>query len=175
MFLALAAQFESFIHPLIIMLSVPLAVTGALGSILLFGLSLNIYSQIGMVMLIGLTAKNGILIVEFANQMRDEGRELREAIREASITRLRPILMTSIATAFSAIPLATSSGAGAEARRALGTVIIGGVSFSTLLSLFVIPVLYLLLARYTRPAGYIARRLSALESAHSDRDVLAAE
>ena len=174
-FLALAAQFESFIHPLIIMLSVPLAVTGALGSILLFGLSLNIYSQIGMVMLIGLTAKNGILIVEFANQMRDEGRELREAIREASITRLRPILMTSIATAFSAIPLATSSGAGAEARRALGTVIIGGVSFSTLLSLFVIPVLYLLLARYTRPAGYIARRLSALESAHSDRGVLAAE
>ena len=174
-FLALAAQFESFIHPLIIMLTVPLAVTGALGSILLLGLSLNIYSQIGMVMLIGLTAKNGILIVEFANQMRDEGRELREAIREASITRLRPILMTSIATAFSAIPLATSSGAGAEARRALGTVIIGGVSFATILSLFVIPVLYLLLARYTRPAGYIARRLTALESTHRDKNIQAAE
>ena len=111
-FLVLAAQFESFIHPLVIMLTVPLAVTGALGSILLLGLSLNIYSQIGMVMLIGLTAKNGILIVEFANQMRDEGRELREAIREASIVRLRPILMTSIATAFSAVPLATGSGRG---------------------------------------------------------------
>ena len=104
-----------------------------------------------------------------------EGRELREAIREASIVRLRPILMTSIATAFSAIPLATGSGAGAEARRALGTVIIGGVSFSTLLSLFVIPVLYLLLARYTRPTGYIARRLSALESAHRNEGVRAAE
>ncbi len=174
-FLVLAAQFESFIHPLVIMLTVPLAVTGALGSILLLGLSLNIYSQIGMVMLIGLTAKNGILIVEFANQMRDEGRDLREAIREASIVRLRPILMTSIATSFSAIPLATSSGAGAEARRALGTVIIGGVSFSTLLSLFVIPVLYLLLARYTRPTGHIARRLSALESAQRNEGVRAAE
>ena len=165
-FLVLAAQFESFIHPLIIMLTVPLAITGALGSILLLGLSLNIYSQIGMIMLIGLTAKNGILIVEFANRMRDEGRELHEAIREASITRLRPILMTSIATAFSAIPLATGSGAGAEARRALGAVIIGGVSFATLLSLFAIPVLYLLLARHTRPAGYIARRLTALEITH---------
>ena len=168
-FLVLAAQFESFIHPLIIMLTVPLAVTGALGSILLLGLSLNIYSQIGMVMLIGLTAKNGILIVEFANQMRDEGRELHEAIREASITRLRPILMTSIATAFSAIPLATGSGAGAEARRALGTVIIGGVSFATLLSLFAIPVLYLLLARHTLPSGHIARRLTALETTHHDK------
>ena len=174
-FLALAAQFESFIHPLIIMLTVPLAVTGALGSILLLGLSVNIYSQIAMVMLIGLTAKNGILIVEFANQMRDEGHELRDAIREASVTRLRPILMTSIATAISATPLAMGSGAGAEARRALGTVIIGGVSFSTVLSLFVIPVLYLLLARYTRPAGHIARRLTALESTHRDKSIQAAE
>lgn len=172
-FLVLAAQFESFVHPLIIMLTVPLAITGALGSLLLLGLSLNIYSQIGMVMLVGLTAKNGILIVEFANQMRDDGRELREAIREASIARLRPILMTSIATTFGAIPLAIGSGAGAEARRALGAVIIGGVGFSTLLCLLVIPVLYLLLARHTRPVGHIARRLTALEGAHRDGGVQA--
>ncbi len=174
-FLALAAQFESFVHPVVVMLPVPLAIAGALGSIILLGLSLNIYSQIGMVMLVGLTAKNGILIVEFANQMRDRGRELRDAVLEAAVTRLRPILMTSIATAFSAVPLAVGSGAGAEARRALGTTIIGGVGVSTLLSLFVIPVLYLLLARYTRPVGHIARRLTALESAHRDTGVQAAE
>ena len=167
-FLVLAAQFESFIHPLVIMLSVPLAITGALGAMMLSGLSINVYTQIGMIMLIGLVAKNGILIVEFANQLRDAGADVPSAVREAAIIRLRPILMTTIATAFGATPLAFSSGAGAASRQALGIVIIGGVSFATLLSLFVVPVLYALLARYTRPSGTIARRLSALEAEHRE-------
>jgi multidrug efflux pump len=165
-FLALAAQFESFVHPVIIMLSVPLALTGALLSLRFAGISLNIYSQIGIIMLIGLTAKNAILIVEFANQLRDAGRGIREAVHEAAKIRLRPILMTSIATAIGALPLAFGTGAGSEARQALGTVVIGGVGFSTILSLFVVPVLYLWMARYSRPMGYVARRLTTLEEEH---------
>ena len=167
-FLALAAQFESFIHPVIIMTTVPLAITGALGSILLTGLTLNIYSQIGIIMLIGLTAKNAILIVEFANQLRDEGAEIITAIQEAAIIRLRPILMTTISTALGAVPLAIASGAGAESREAIGIVIIGGVMFSTILSLFVVPVVYILLARFSRRSGYLATRLSELEETHAD-------
>ncbi|WP_341703720.1 efflux RND transporter permease subunit [Ferrovibrio sp.] len=163
-FLVLAAQFESWIHPTIIIFSVPLAVTGALGALLLTGTSLNVYSQIGIIMLVGLIAKNAILIVEFANQLRDEGKSVTDAVTEASITRLRPILMTTIATIFGAWPLAFASGAGAESRSALGWVIVGGMSFATLLSLFVVPVLYNLLARFTRPAGFIARRLTELET-----------
>ena len=167
-FLVLAAQFESFIHPLVIMLSVPLAITGALAAMLLTGLTNNVYTQIGMIMLIGLVAKNGILIVEFANQLRDAGQDTLSAVTDAAVIRLRPILMTTIATAFGALPLALSTGAGAESRNALGIVIISGVSFATLLSLFVVPVLYLLLARFTRPTGYIARRLDALETEHRE-------
>ena len=166
-FLVLAAQFESFIHPLVIMLSVPLAITGALGSMLYMGLSINVYTQIGVIMLIGLVAKNGILIVEFANQLRDSGQDIGEAIYEASVVRLRPILMTTIATALGALPLALSTGAGAESRNALGIVIIGGVSFATVLSLFLIPVLYGLLARFTKPTGSIARRLGEMEVEHA--------
>ena len=166
-FLALAAQFESFVHPFIIMLTVPLALTGALGAMALTGLSLNVYSQIAIIMLIGLQAKNAILIAEFANQLRDKGRGVRAAVLEAAVIRLRPILMTTIATAFGALPLALAEGAGAEARGTLGIVIIGGIGFATLLSLFVVPVLYDLLARFARPTGYIARRLSALEAAES--------
>ena len=123
------------------------------------GLSINTYTQIGIIMLIGLVAKNGILIVEFANQLRDDGKEISEAVYEASVIRLRPILMTTIATALGASPLALSTGAGAESRNALGIVIIGGVLFATVLSLFLIPVLYRLLARLTKPTGYIARSL----------------
>ena len=164
-FLALAAQFESFIHPVVIMVAVPLSVTGALGSMLAFGLSLNVYSQIGIIMLIGLTAKNAILIVEFANQLRDQGQDIRSAVLEASRIRLRPILMTTISTALGALPLALATGAGAEARATLGIVIIGGVLFSTILSLFVVPVFYLLLARFTKPTGHIERALSALDHA----------
>ena len=174
-FLALAAQFESFIHPFIIMLTVPLAITGGLGAMALTGLTLNVYSQIAIIMLIGLQAKNAILIVEFANQLRDKGRAVRAAVLEASVTRLRPILMTTIATAFGALPLALASGAGAEARSTLGTVIIGGIGFATLLSLFVIPVLYDLLARFARPTGTIAKRLSALETAEEGAGSVAAE
>jgi len=162
-YLVLAAQFESFIHPFIILLSTPLAVTGGLFSLHLLGLSLNIFSQIGLVLLIGLMAKNGILVVEFANQLRDEGRSVREAVLEASVARLRPILMTTISTILGAWPLAAATGAGAESREALGVVVIGGMTLSTLVTLYAIPALYVLLAPFTRPTGEIARRLSALE------------
>jgi multidrug efflux pump len=165
-FLVLAGQFESWIHPLVIMLAVPLAVTGGLGALFLTGISLNVYSQIGMILLVGLMTKNGILIVEFANQLRDEGRSVRDAVLEASVARLRPILMTSIATICGAIPLAFAKGAGAESREAIGWVIIGGVSFATVLTVFVIPALYLLLAPFTKPINAIAQRLSQMESDH---------
>jgi multidrug efflux pump len=162
-FLVLAAQFESWIHPLIIMLTVPLAVTGGLLALTLAGISLNVYSQIGMILLIGIMAKNGILIVEFANQLRDEGKSIADAIVESSVIRLRPILMTSIATIAGAVPLAGATGAGAESREAIGWVIIGGVALSTLLTLFVVPAFYLLLARFTKPINAIAQRLAQLE------------
>jgi multidrug efflux pump len=145
------------------MLAVPLAVTGGLGALWLTGISLNVYSQIGMILLIGLMAKNGILIVEFANQLRDRGLTIHDAVLEAAVTRLRPILMTSIATVCGAVPLAWASGAGAESREAIGWVIIGGVSFATALTSFVVPALYLLLARFTRPVSYIAQKLTQLE------------
>ncbi len=165
-FLVLGAQFESFVHPFIILLSVPLAVTGALGTLLLTGITLNIYSQIGMVMLIGLVAKNAILIVEFANQLREQGFSVREAVHKSAVARLRPILMTTIATVFGAVPIALATGAGAESRSSIGWVIIGGVTFSTVLSLFVVPVLYMLLARFTKPSSFVADRLRTLESEH---------
>lgn len=161
-YLVLAAQFESFIHPLIILVAVPLAVTGALAALFVSGLTLNIYSQIGMILLIGLMAKNGILIVEFANQMRDRGMTVREAILEGATLRFRPVLMTAISTIFGALPLVLALGAGAESRMAIGTVIIGGMSFASLLTLVVIPVLYDLLARFTRPVNAVAEELKAL-------------
>lgn len=173
-FLALAAQFESFVHPFVILTAVPLAVTGALGALIIAGLSINVYSQIGIVMLIGLTAKNAILIVEFANQLRDEGKSVPDAVLEAAIIRLRPILMTTISTALGALPLAMATGAGAETREVLGIVIIGGIGFSTILSLFVVPVFYMLLARFTKPAGHIERRLRRMESDYRDTDKVAA-
>jgi len=167
-FLVLAAQFESFIHPVIIMTSVPLAITGALGAMLYQGLSLNVYSQIGVIMLIGLTAKNAILIVEFANQLRAEGMALAEAIVEASVIRLRPILMTTISTALGAVPLALATGAGAESRETIGIVIVGGVVFSTILSLGVVPVFYLVLARFSKPGGQISDSLQRMENQYKD-------
>ncbi|MBB5689998.1 efflux RND transporter permease subunit [Roseomonas alkaliterrae] len=163
-FLVLAAQFESFVHPLIILLSTPLAVTGGLFGLWWTGQSLNVFSQIGMILLIGLMAKNGILVVEFANQLRDRGLSVRDAVLEASVVRLRPILMTSIATVLGALPLAMATGAGAESRMALGTVIAWGISVSTFVTLYAVPALYLLLAPYTRPIGAIAARLADLES-----------
>ncbi|MGF7158997.1 multidrug efflux pump [Rhodoligotrophos appendicifer] len=160
-YLVLAAQFESFIHPITILLSVPLAVTGAFLTIWLTGGSLNVYSQVGLVLLVGLMAKNGILIVEFANQLRDEGKSVREAVMEASVVRLRPILMTVIATVLGAVPLAVATGAGAESRIAIGTVIVGGFGLASALTLFLTPVLYDLLARLTRPRAHVTTRLEA--------------
>jgi multidrug efflux pump len=141
-YLVLAAQFESFRGPLVIMLTVPLAMTGALLAIKLTGGTLNVYSQIGLVMLIGLITKNGILIVEFSNQLRDKGHEKVEALVEACALRLRPILMTTAATILGAVPLAIATGAGAESRSAIGWVVVGGMSIGTLFTLFVIPVAY---------------------------------
>ncbi len=146
-YLVLAAQFESFIHPLTILLSVPLAVTGALVSLWAFGQTLNIYSQIGLIMLIGLVTKNSILIVEFANQLRERGMAVREAVHEAAGIRLRPILMTTLATIFGVLPIALGLGAGGEARMPLGIAVVGGMVFSTGLTLFIVPVVYMLLSR----------------------------
>jgi multidrug efflux pump len=163
-FLVLAAQFESFVHPFVILLSTPLAITGGLFGLWWTGQSLNVFSQIGMILLIGLMAKNGILVVEFANQLRDRGMSVRDAVLEASVVRLRPILMTSIATVLGALPLAMATGAGAESRMALGIVIAWGITFSTFVTLYAVPALYLLLAPYTKPIGAIAARLADLES-----------
>ncbi len=149
-FLVLAAQFESFIHPLTILLSVPLAVVGALVSLFLFKQSINIYSQIGLIMLIGLVTKNSILIVEYANQLREAGRSLYDAILEGAAIRLRPILMTSFATIFGVLPIAIGLGAGGEARQPLGIAVVGGMLFSTFLTLVLVPVVYVLLARFTK-------------------------
>jgi len=163
-YLVLAAQFESFVHPLVIMLTVPLGVLGALLGLWLAGSTLNLFSQIGIVMLVGLAAKNGILIVEFANQLRDEGRDVREAILESCAVRLRPILMTSVATVVGAIPLVVAGGPGSASRFTIGIVVIFGVSFSTLLSLFVVPAFYRVLAPYTRSPEAVKQALAALES-----------
>jgi multidrug efflux pump subunit AcrB len=146
-YLILAAQFESFIDPLVIMITVPLALAGALLSLWMFNQTLNIFSQIGIIMLIGLVTKNGILIVEFANQKREEGMEKINAVITASTLRLRPILMTSLATALGAVPIAFAIGAGSQSRIPLGIVIIGGIMFSLLLTLFVIPAMYAMMSR----------------------------
>jgi multidrug efflux pump len=163
-YLVLAAQFESFIHPLAIMLTVPLGVLGALLGLWMSGSTLNLFSQIGIVMLVGLAAKNGILIVEFANQLRDEGRSVREAILEACAVRLRPILMTSVATVAGAVPLVVAGGPGSASRFTIGIVVIFGVSFSTLLSLFVVPAFYRVLAPYTRSPEAVKHALETLEA-----------
>jgi len=163
-FLVLAAQFESWITPAVIMLTVPLAAAGGLFGLLMAGSSLNIYSQIGLIILIGVAAKNGILIVEFANQLRDQGRSIREAIIESSSLRLRPIIMTSIATAFGALPLVLWQGAGAGSRQTIGVVIFAGAIFATLLTLFVVPVIYGVLARFTKSPEYTARKIEEWEA-----------
>lgn len=158
-FLVLAAQFESWVHPFVIMLTVPLAIAGGLLGLYLTGLSLNIYSQIGLIMLVGLAAKNGILIVEFANQLRDEGAEFANAIIEASEVRFRPIIMTGFTTIAGAIPLVLSSGAGAETRIVIGVVVLAGVAAATLFTLFVVPVAYSLIARKTGSVSDVAKQI----------------
>ena len=158
-YLVLAAQFESFVDPLVILLTVPLGLTGAFATLWLFDQSLNIYTQVGLVLLIGLMAKNGILIVEFANQLRDEGLSVREAALEGAVARLRPVAMTVISTLLGALPLVWSTGAGSEARAAIGLVIIGGFGIASLLTLFLTPVLYDLMVRHTRARSHVAQEL----------------
>ncbi len=161
-YLALAAQFESWIHPITILIAVPLSLTGGLAALWFTGQSLNIYSQIGMIMLIGLMAKNGILIVEFANQLREQGADVRTAAARAAIIRLRPILMTAISTILGAMPLVIASGAGAEGRQAIGIVIVGGMLFASGLTLVVVPALYALLGGFAPPRNIIANRIDDL-------------
>ncbi|MCW3120948.1 MAG: acriflavin resistance protein [Flavipsychrobacter sp.] len=159
-YLILAAQFESFMDPLIIMLTVPLALAGALLSLWIYGQTLNIFSEIGMIMLIGLVTKNGILIVEYANHIREKGSSKMEAAIEAATMRLRPILMTSLAMVFGALPIALSLGAASTSRKPLGIVIVGGVMFSLVLSLFIVPVIY----------SYLSRRKDVVPSAIAKLD-----
>ncbi|MDG1286892.1 MAG: efflux RND transporter permease subunit [Rickettsiales bacterium] len=158
-YLVLAAQFESYVHPITIMLTVPLAIAGALAGMALLDVTMNIYTRIGLIMLVGLAAKNGILIVEFANQLRDQGKTIPEALREASLTRLRPIVMTGITTAAGSIPLVLAFGPGAETRAAIGIVILFGAIAATLFTLFAVPVAYQFLARFTSSPEATARKL----------------
>jgi multidrug efflux pump len=174
-FLVLAAQFESWIAPTTIMFAVPLALTGGFAALLLTAQTLNVYSQIGMILLIGIMTKNGILIVEFTNQLREEGHDLYHAILEASVQRLRPILMTSIATVMGAVPLMLSTGAGSEARKAIGTVIVGGVSLSTVFTLFIVPALYLLIGRFTKPRNHITEALASQQKKAEEKLAAAAQ
>jgi HAE1 family hydrophobic/amphiphilic exporter-1 len=182
-FLVLAAQFECVLSSVIIMSTVPLGLACAAIALVVTGSSLNVYSQIGLVLLVGVMAKNGILIVEFANQLRDRGLGVREAIETACLMRLRPVMMTMIATVVGGVPLVLAHGAGAEARIALGWVIVGGLGFATLVTLFITPVAYLLIARFTQPHSHEAQRLnreldhaSRAEAAEDkERPLLAAE
>jgi multidrug efflux pump len=162
-FLVLAAQFESFINPLIILVTVPLAMTGALLGLLAYGSSVNVFSQIGAILLIGLSAKNGVLIVEFANQLRDRGMDIREATVDAAVVRFRPILMTSAATTFGALPLLLGSGAGWESRQPIGIVIVFGVAISALLTLIIVPSLYYLFAGRTSSPQRVSRLIEQLQ------------
>jgi multidrug efflux pump len=146
-FMVLAAQFESLLHPFTVLLAVPLAVTGALAALWLAGSTLNVYSQIGMILLIGLVSKNSILLVTYANDLRDRGQDAVSAMREAGRIRLRPILMTSVAAVFGALPIALGLGAGAGSRRPLGYAIIGGLIVSTLLTLYLVPAVFVVFER----------------------------
>ena len=174
-FLVLAAQFESWIHPAVIMLTVPIAAVGGLFGLLIAGSTMNTYSQIGLIILVGIAAKNGILIVEFANQLRDDGLSIREAVIESASLRLRPIIMTSISAAAGAIPLIVWGGAGGESRKTIGVTIFFGAIFATMVTLFVVPVFYNLLARFTKSPQATARRIESFEEAEKARVANAAE
>ena len=159
-YLVMAAQFESFKHPLTIMLTVPLAILGGLVGLLLVGSSINVYSQIALIILIGLATKNGILIVEFANQLRAEGKNIKTAVMESANIRLRPILMTSSSTIFGVLPLIISSGPGEASRLTVGITIFAGMFFSTFFTLYVIPVIYLIIGKNTKSINYIEEKLN---------------
>ena len=168
LFLVMAAQFESFVHPTVIMITVPLALVGGMLGLMLSGQSLNIFSQIGLLMLIGIATKNGILIVEFINQVRDTGVEFTEAIIKGCQLRLRPVLMTTISTLVGAMPLVLMSGPGSVSRNVLGVVILSGVSLATLLTLFMVPGLYKLIAGNTGSPERLSRELKSLQDAESE-------
>lgn len=174
-FLVLAAQFESFVLPFVIMTTVPLALVGSVVGLWLWGISINIFSQIAIIMLVGLAAKNGVLIVEFANQLRDRGVEFSRAIVEAAATRLRPVVMTSLCSALGALPLMLASGAGSESRQPIGVAIMFGVSISLALTLFVVPAVYLLMARNTRSPEYWTRVVATMRGAAGDKAALQTE
>ncbi|WP_386627116.1 efflux RND transporter permease subunit [Sulfitobacter geojensis] len=170
-FLVLSAQFESFVSAVVVMATVPLGLACAVFALLLSGQSLNVYSQIGLVILIGIMAKNGILIVEFANQLRDKGQDVQAAIIDASTIRLRPVMMTMTSTVLGGVPLVLSSGAGAEAREALGWVIVGGLGLATLFTLYLTPVAYALLARFSTPQAQNEARLQQELAEAQGRDI----
>jgi len=161
-YLVMAAQFESFKHPFTIMLTVPLAIFGGILGLLLVGSSINVFSQIALIILIGLAAKNGILIVEFANQLRDEGKDIEKAIIESANIRLRPILMTSISTIIGVLPLVISSGPGEASRLTVGITILAGMIFSTFFTLYVIPTIYLAIGKNTKSINYVEKELKKL-------------
>jgi multidrug efflux pump len=163
-FMVLASQFESLVHPFTVLLAVPLAVFGALLTLWVFGSTINLYSQIGMILLIGLVTKNSILIVEYTNQLKERGLDTAAAVLEAGRIRLRPILMTSVATIMGALPIALGLGAGSISRRPLGYAIVGGILFSTALTLYVVPVVYLLMDRATRRVPRTSPTLAPAES-----------
>jgi multidrug efflux pump len=167
-FLVLAAQFESFVHPLVIMTTVPLAIFGALIGLLLTDGTLNIYTNIGLIILVGIASKNGILIVEFANQLRDEGKSFRDALITACDMRLRPVLMTALSTMMGALPLIWATGAGSESQNLLGVVIFSGVTMTTLMTLFVVPVVYDLLAKNTGSPETVSRLLNTLQTKYTE-------
>jgi len=164
-FMVLAAQFESLIHPFTVLLAVPLAVTGALVTLLVAGSTLNLFSQIGMILLIGIVTKNSILLVEYANQLKDRGMSGVEAMLESGRIRLRPILMTSVATIIALTPIALGLGAGSASRRPLGYAIVGGLLFSTVLTLYLVPVVYVLL---DQAMGLKARRAERLDPVEAE-------
>lgn len=176
--LVLAAQFESFVSALIIMVTVPFGLACAVFALMLTGGSLNVYSEIGLVLLVGIMAKNGILVVEFANQLRDRGMDVRHAIEEASRIRLRPIMMTKLSTILGATPLILAHGAGAEARAALGWVIVGALGFAAVSTLYLTPATYLVLARFSKPRSHeeerLARELDEVDEVPDEAEQLAA-
>jgi multidrug efflux pump subunit AcrB len=156
----MAAQFESFKHPFTIMLTVPLAIFGGILGLLVVGSSINIFSQIALIILIGLATKNGILIVEFANQLRDEGKDIEKSIIESANIRLRPILMTSTSTIIGVLPLVFSSGPGEASRLTVGITILFGMIFSTFFTLYVIPTIYLAIGKNTKSINYVEKELN---------------
>ena len=178
-FLVLTAQFESFMSAAVIMATVPFGLAAAVLAMFLTGTSINIYSQIGLVMLIGIMAKNGILVVEFADQLRDRGLAVRDAIETAARVRLRPIVMTMISTVLGGLPLILSGGPGGEARAAIGWVVFGGLGLAALFTLYLTPVAYLALARFVKPraaeGARLERELRDAESVPDQADVRAAE